>query len=156
MTALDVARREMALHGKEMWDKAIEVAEYARERISQLDGFKVITEKIVNGKDIYAFDPIKFTINVQELGYSGFEFEHILNKNGIEIELADLQNVLLFITIGTSKRDIDTLVSVLKRIEPRKEKSSVRMPKFPEAPQFAMLPFEAFQKEFEVVPFKRV
>ncbi|MGB9832466.1 MAG: hypothetical protein ACPLPP_03020, partial [Caldisericum exile] len=91
---------------------------------------------------------------VQELGYSGFEFEHILNKNGIEIELADLQNVLLFITIGTSKRDIDTLVSVLKKIEPRKEKSTVRMPKFPEAPQFAMLPFEAFQKEFEVVPLK--
>jgi len=33
MTALDVARREMALHGREMWDKAIEVAEYAREKI---------------------------------------------------------------------------------------------------------------------------
>ncbi|BAL81291.1 aminotransferase class I/II-fold pyridoxal phosphate-dependent enzyme [Caldisericum exile] len=154
MTALDVARREMALHGKEMWDKAIEVAEYARERISALDGFKVITDKTINGKDVYAFDPIKLTINVQELGYSGFEFEHILNKNGIEIELADLQNVLLFITIGTSKRDIDTLVSVLKRIEPRKEKSTVRMPKLPEAPSFAMLPFEAFQREFEVVPLR--
>lgn len=154
MTALDVARREMALHGREMWDKAIEVAEYARERISALDGFKVITKEIVNGKDVYAFDPIKLTINVQELGYSGFEFEHILNKNGIEIELADLQNVLLFITVGTSKRDIDALVSVLKRIEPRKEKSNVKMPEFPEAPQFAMLPFEAFQREFEVVSLK--
>jgi len=154
MTAMDVARREMALHGKEMWDKAIEVAEYARKRISELDGFKVITESIINGNDVYAFDPIKLTINVEELGYSGFEFEHYLNKNGIEIELADLQNVLLFITIGTSKKDIDTLVSVLKKVEPKKEKNKVKMPEFPYAPDFAMLPFEAFQKEFEVVPLK--
>jgi len=80
MTALDVARREMALHGREMWDKAIEVAEYAREKIKKLDGFKVITEDIINGNDIYAFDPIKLTINVEDLGYSGFEFERYLIK----------------------------------------------------------------------------
>lgn len=151
MTALDVARREMALHGREMWDKAIEVAEYAREKIKKLDGFKVITEDIVNGNDIYAFDPIKLTINVEDLGYSGFEFERYLNKNGIEIELADLKNVLLFITIGTSKRDVDTLVSVLKKTPP-KNKRMIKMPEFPEAAPLAMLPFEAFQQEFEVVP----
>ena len=154
MTALDVARREMALHGRVLWDKAIEVAAYAREKISHLDGFRVIDESIINGKDVSAFDPIKLTINVQELGYSGFEFEHILNKNGIEIELADLENVLLFITIGTSKRDIDALVSVLRKIEPKKEKSHIRMKEFPVAPHFAMSPFEAFQKEFEVVPLR--
>ena len=153
MTALDVARREMALHGREMWDKAIEVAEYAREKIKKLDGFKVITEDIINGNDIYAFDPIKLTINVEELGYSGFEFERYLNKNGIEIELADLKNVLLFITIGTSKSDVDKLISVLKKVPP-KNKRMIKMPEFPEAAPFAMLPFEAFQQEFEVVPLK--
>ena len=151
MTALDVARREMALHGREMWDKAIEVAEYAREKIKKLDGFKVITEDIINGNDIYAFDPIKLTINVEDLGYSGFEFERYLNRNGIEIELADLKNVLLFITIGTSKSDVDALVSILKKAPP-KNKRMIKMPEFPEAAPLAMLPFEAFQQEFEIVP----
>jgi len=154
MTALDVARREMALHGKEMWDRAIEVAEYAREKISALQGFKVITEKIVNGIDIYAFDPIKLTINVEDLGYSGFEFEHFLNKNGIEIELADLQNVLLFITVGTSKRDIDILLSVLRKVQPKKEKNKIKMERTPKAPPFAMMPFETLKKDFEVIPLK--
>jgi len=111
----------------------------------------VITEDIINGNDIYAFDPIKLTINVEDLGYSGFEFERYLNRNGIEIELADLKNVLLFITIGTSKSDVDALVSVLKKAPP-KNKRMIKMPEFPEAAPLAMLPFEAFQQEFEIVP----
>lgn len=149
MTAMDIVRREMAVNGKKMWDWAIEIANYAREQISKLEGFKVTSERIMNGKDINAFDPIKLTINVQELGYSGFEFEAFLNKNNIEIELADLQNVLLFVTAGTTKHDVDRLISVLRKVPRKGERSKVKMPRFPEECTFALTPNEAFNRRYE-------
>lgn len=154
MTAMDIVRKEMAINGQKLWDDAIEIAEYARKEISKIPGFKVTTSKIVNGNDIFAFDPIKLTINVQELGYSGFEFESYLNKNGIEIELADLQNVLLFITLGTKKKDVNKLISVLKKVNKLKERSTIKMPRFPEASEFVMIPNEAFNKKYETVKLK--
>jgi lysine decarboxylase len=154
MISMDIARREMALRGEELWDKAISVSEYAREEISKIPGFKVTSSALINHNDINAFDPIKLTINVQELGYCGFAFESYLNDHNIEIELSDLQNVLLFITIGTLYKDVDKLISVLRKVPPKKHKSSVRMPKFPPASKFAMLPNDAFNSAYEPVYLK--
>jgi arginine decarboxylase len=151
MTTMDIARREMALNGKYLWDKTIDIAEYARKEISKISGFKVTSSEIINGKDINAFDPIKLTINIQQLGYSGFEFESYLNMNNIEIELSDLQNVLLFITIGTRKEDVKQLISVLTKIRPRKEKSQIKFPRFPYAGKQILTPSEAFNMNYEYV-----
>jgi arginine decarboxylase len=155
MTTMDIARREMAIHGKNLWEKTIKIAEYARNEISKIPGFKVTASNIVNNNDINAFDPIKLTINVQQLGYSGFELESYLNKNNIEIELSDLQNVLLFITIGTGKEEVDKLISVLKNIEPKKEKSKIRFPRFPYAGKQVMSPSDAFNTEYEAVELSK-
>lgn len=155
MTAMDIARREMALNGEKIWNHALEISEYAREEISKLEGFKVTSERMVNGNDIFAFDPIKLTINVQDLGYSGFEFETYLNEHNIEIELADVQNVLLFITAGTTKADVEKLLSVLRRVHKKKEKSKIKMPRFPGASQFVLTPNEAFDEDYETIDIKK-
>ncbi len=150
MIFLDLVRREMALHGEELWNRAIDVANYARERISTLSHYKVVDENAVNGNDIFAFDPIKLTINVKEIGMSGFEFESFLNRNRIEIELSDLQNILLFITIGNEKRDIDYLVKVLKMANKKEVSKIERMPDFPVAGKQVFSPNDAFNMDYEV------
>ncbi len=155
MTTMDIARREMALNGRKLWQDTIEIAEYARREISKISGFKVTSPTIINGNDISAFDPIKLTINIQQLGYSGFEFESYLNKNNIEIELSDLQNVLLFITIGTRREDVNKLISVLKGIKPRKEKSKVKFPRFPHAGKQVITPSEAFNMNYEIIELSK-
>ena len=155
MTTMDIARREMAIRGKSLWEKTIEIAEYARNEISKISGFRVTSSNIINNNDIDAFDPIKLTINVQQLGYSGFELESYLNRNNIEIELSDLQNVLLFVTIGTGKDDVDKLISVLKNIKPKKEKSRIKFPCFPYAGKQVMSPSDAFNKDYDVVELSK-
>ena len=95
MTFLDVVRREMALHGRELWDRAIKVAEYARKRIKQLPHYRIVDENIVNGNDIFAFDPMKLTINVEELGFSGFAFENFLSQSILQYLLYFLMLQLL-------------------------------------------------------------
>ena len=150
MTFLDVVRREMALHGEELWNKAIDVADYARKRIKELPHYRIVDESIVNGNDIFAFDPIKLTINVEELGFSGFAFESFLNKNHVEIELSDLQNVLLFVTIGNEFKDVDYLISVLEKAERRAKVEKVEMPPFPVAGKQVFLPNDAFNMDYKM------
>ncbi len=150
MTFLDVVRREMALHGEKLWDRAIDVANYAREKIKKLPHYRIVDESIVNGKDIYAFDPIKLTINVEELGFSGFAFENFLNKHGVEIELSDLQNVLLFVTIGNEFKDVDYLINVLKIAEKRAKSKKEKMPPFPVAGKQVFSPNDAFNMDYTI------
>jgi len=148
MAFLDVVRREMALHGEKLWNKAIDVANYAREKIKKLPHYKIVDDGIINGSDIYAFDPIKLTINVEELGFSGFAFEHFLNKQHVEIELSDLQNVLLFITIGNEFKDVDYLMDVLKKAEKKVKKNVEKMPMFPVAGKQVFSPNDAFNMNY--------
>lgn len=147
MAALDVVRREMALNGKALWQKAIETANYAREGIKNINNFKIIDASIINGKDVYAIDPIKLTINVEKMGFSGFEFENYLSEHHIEIELSDLQNILLFVIIGTTKKDIDTLLGTLKAVK-RKQSKVRKMIPFPVAGEQVYSPNEAFNMNY--------
>ncbi len=150
MTFLDVVRREMALHGKELWDKAIYVAEYARKKIGELPQYRVMERNVVNGNDIFALDPIKLTINVENLGFSGFAFESFLNEHRIEIELSDLQNILLFVTIGSELRDVDYLISVLKKAERKRKSKREKMPRFPVAGEQVFSPNDAFNMNYKI------
>jgi len=149
MAALDVVRREMALNGKNLWEKVIDIADYARSEVKKISGFKVLGSSIVNGNDIYAIDPVKLTINVEEMGYSGFEFESFMNSHNIEIELSDLQNILLFVTIGTEKRDIKALLDALRAA--RKKPSSIgKMIPFPVAGKQVYSPNDAFNMNYGI------
>lgn len=149
MASLDVVRREMAINGRKLWEKAIEMADYAREEIKKIDGFRIVDSSIINGKDIYAIDPIKLAINVEDMGFSGFEFELFLNKYNIEIELSDLQNVLLFVTIGTKKRDVKSLLKVLRSVK-KKSGGVAKMIPFPVAGKQAYSPNEAFNLNYKI------
>ena len=149
MAVLDVVRREMAINGRSLWEKAIETANYAREEIKNMNNFKVIDKSVINGKDIYAVDPIKLIINVQRTGFSGFEFENYLNKHRIEIELSDLQNILLFVIIGTVKKDIDILLDALKTVKIKESKIGKTVP-FPKAGEQIYSPEEAFNMDYKL------
>jgi arginine decarboxylase len=150
MTFLDVARREMALRGEELWERAIKIASYARGKIEELPHYRIVDESIINGDDVFAFDPIKLTINVENLGFSGFAFESFLNEHHIEIELSDLQNVLLFVTIGNEFQDMDYLINVLKKAEKKVRVVKEKMPPFPVAGKQVFSPNDAFNMNYRI------
>ncbi|TZE83650.1 aminotransferase class I/II-fold pyridoxal phosphate-dependent enzyme [Calorimonas adulescens] len=148
LASLDVARRQMALHGKELLDNAIDVAEYARKRINEIDGFYCFGRDIIGQPGVYDFDPTKVTITARNLGITGYELETILaEKYFIQPELADMYNTLCVMTLGDDYKKVDKLIEALKEISNEYYLKYIGISNvldIPEIPEMVLTPREAY------------
>jgi lysine decarboxylase len=156
LASLDVARKELALHGQERIERALMLADVARQRINQIDGLFCVGEEILRDSATYALDPTKLTVSVRRLGIRGYDVERMLREEfNIEVELSDLYNILCIVSWGDDMSDIDRLVSALETIAATYrdrtdlETLSVRAPSMPE---LRMSPRAAFYAPTETVP----
>lgn len=148
MASLDCARRQIALHGEELLDKTIALANYARKEINEIPGFYCFGEEVLGKEGCFAFDPTKITINCRELGITGFDLDMILsNKYHIQMELSDLYNVLAVGSFGDTIETINALLEALREISSdyygkgHKKSDFIDIPDIPEQIQ---IPREAF------------
>ncbi|MDI9216160.1 aminotransferase class I/II-fold pyridoxal phosphate-dependent enzyme [Clostridium tertium] len=117
MSSLDCARRQIALEGKDLLQKTIELCKYTRDEINKIPGFYCFGEEVLGKPGSYSFDPTKLTISSRELGITGFELDMILaDKYHIQMELSDFYNVLAVGSFGDTKEGMDRLLSALKEI----------------------------------------
>ena len=117
MASLDCARRQIALEGKDLLQKTIELCKYTRDEINKIPGFYCFGEEVLGKPGSYSFDPTKLTISSRELGITGFELDMILaDKYHIQMELSDFYNVLAVGSFGDTKEGLDRLLSALKEI----------------------------------------
>ncbi|GAA0825752.1 aminotransferase class I/II-fold pyridoxal phosphate-dependent enzyme [Clostridium tertium] len=117
MASLDCARRQIALEGKDLLQKTIELCKYTRAEINKIPGFYCFGEEVLGKPGSYSFDPTKLTISSRELGITGFELDMILaDKYHIQMELSDFYNVLAVGSFGDTKEGMDRLLSALKEI----------------------------------------
>ena len=68
MVSLDIARRNLALNGRELYDKAVQYVNYAREEINRIGGYYVYGDELCNGDSFYAFDRTKLSIHTRNTG----------------------------------------------------------------------------------------
>jgi len=160
LSSLDAARKQLALHGKEMIDFAIRLANKAREAINQIPGLYCMGEEILDTEEesTYDFDPTKLLIHVRDLGLTGFEVENWLrDEANIEVEMSDLYNILCIVTPGDTEQTVQALVDALKLLEKKSkdmDTATEQVPiELPNIPVLAMSPREAFYSETELVPF---
>lgn len=148
MASLDCARRQIALWGKELLDKSIELANYVRYEINNIKGFYCFGEEIVGNEGVTALDPTKITINCRELGITGYDLDMILsNKYHIQMELSDLYNVLAVGSFGDTKEAMETLLHALKEISTEyyvKENKKSDFLDIPDIPKQIKIPRDAF------------
>ena len=117
MASLDCARRQIALHGEVLLNKAIELANYVRNEINKIPGFYCFGKEILGKPGSFAFDPTKITISCRDLGITGFQLDMILSeKYAIQMELSDFYNVLAVGSFGDTKEGMDRLLTALKEI----------------------------------------
>jgi arginine/lysine/ornithine decarboxylase len=136
MASLDSARKQLALHGREMLDETLALARYARDRINEIDGLRAFGNELIGNPGVYEFDETKLSVYVRELGMSGYEMESVLRKEyRVQIELSDLYNIMAIITIGDRKQDLDALIHALKDIARKRgvhpQNASVLIPSRP-------------------------
>lgn len=154
MASLDVARKNLVINGRELFEKTVKFAEYARSEINKLGGYYAYGRELIDGDAVYDFDTTKLSVYTQDIGLAGIEVYDILrDEYGIQIELGDLGNILSIITAGDRGLEIERLISSLAEIKRLYSKSPEGM--FDHEyinPKVVMTPQDAFYSEKKMVP----
>ena len=120
LSSLDISRKRLALRGRDIFSKTVEMAEYAREEINAIGGYYAYSRELINGDSIYDFDISKLSIFTLPIGLAGIEVYDLLrDEYDIQIEFGDIGNILAYISVGDRNRDIERLISALSEIKRR-------------------------------------
>ena len=115
LASLDIARLQMELEGCEKVSRAVELSKKLRAEIKLIDGLRTF-----DAAENFALDTTKVTVNVENLGLSGYEAEKILREElKVQCELSDAANLLFLITYADDERTIFGLVEALKGLPRR-------------------------------------
>jgi len=157
MASIDVARKQMALYGRELLQRTIELCEKARKQLNAIKGLYVMGKEIEGTEGCFAIDPTKIAINLREIGLSGFETEKLLKyEYHIQMELSDLYNVLAVGSIGDNEASMNILVNAMSDIVKKYgNKNVIKITtELPENQEVVVSPRFAFYSEKRVVPLE--
>lgn len=125
MSSLDISRRNLALRGKDVFRKVVQMAEYTREEINAIGGYYAYGKELINGDSIFDFDPTKLSVHTRDIGLAGIEVYDILrDEYDIQIEFGDIGNILAYLSIGDRIQELERLVSALAEIRRRYQRDS--------------------------------
>jgi len=168
VASLDVARRQMAVEGGALLSQTIALAEETRRRINQIDGLYCFGEEIQGRNGVHDLDPTKIAVTVKGLGYTGYEASELLRKRyNIQVELADLFNVVALFTIGTTRDAAERFILAFEEMARDDRKFDQFAPSgilehrlktsyaMPSIPPMRMLPRDAFLADTELVSFAK-
>jgi arginine decarboxylase len=159
LASLDVARRRLVTEGYDLIEKTIQLANYIRDKINEIEKLKCIGREILGSKATFDFDPTKLLISVKDLGITGSDAEVWLReKYNIEVEMSDLYNILCIVTPGDTKKEAELLIAALANLSDEvshlSESRIVPEVLLPDIPVLALSPRDAFYSETEIVPFE--
>ena len=156
LSSLDIARRNLFFRGRDMYQKTMDFADYARSEINELGGYYAFGPELVNGDTVFAFDRTKLSVHTRDIGLAGIEvYDCLRDDYGIQIEFGDIGNLLAIISCGDRMMDIERLISALEEIKRQREKSPIGL--FDHEyidPEIVTAPQEAFYAKKRRVPMK--
>ncbi len=154
LSSLDISRKNLALQGKELFQKVSNMALYARKEINAIGDYYAYCRELINGDSVYDFDTTKLSINTLDLGLAGIEVYDLLrDEYNIQIEFGDLGNILAYLSVGDQNKNIERLISALSEIQRlyKKDKSGMQDSEYI-SPQVALSPQTAFYAEKRSLP----
>jgi len=157
MSSLDIARKNLALHGKGIFRKAVNYAEYARSEINKIGGYYAFGSELNDNNAFFDFDKTKLSVNTLSTGLAGIEVYDILrDEYGIQIEFGDIGNILAYISAGDRALEIERLISALAEIKRRysKDRSGMFDHEYIN-PKVILSPKKAFFSSKKNVPLKQ-
>ena len=155
MASLDAARYELARDGSGMMDKALELANAAREKINQIPGMHCLKREEVTGKNsVFDLDETRLVISCDRM--SGYDLQKVLRRqHGVETELGDSKNVLAIVTYANTWEEIAALISGLEKISADfmfHDYQYTEIP-MPQIPEMVLSPRKAFFSDTTTIPW---
>lgn len=146
MCSIDIARKQLAVNGRDILEKVLKLSRYAREEINKIRGLYAFGNELIGTPGCFAFDETKLSINIAGLGYTGYQLENKLRKEyNIQMELSDICNILAIISLGDRKQDLDLFINSLKDISAKAKPNTYPYQNaLPDSPEMVVCPREAF------------
>ena len=157
LSSLDLSRRNLALHGKEIFARVKELAQYAREEINKLGGFYAFSSELIDGDAIFDFDTTKLSVHTRDIGLAGIEVYDLLrDEYDIQIEFGDIGNILAIISVGDNMVVMERLISAMAEIKRiyQKDKAGMYDHEYIN-PEVVMTPQEAFYAAKRAMPIEQ-
>ncbi len=119
--SIDAARAQMATEGDAAVARRPRAGRLgARARSPRCRACAASATRSSQEDGVVAFDRTRLTVSASDLGLTGFELETVLrDDHGIAVEAADPLNVVLNVTYGDSRADVERLVAALRRLRRR-------------------------------------
>lgn len=154
LSSLDISRKNLALHGKEIFAQVTEMAQYARDEINEIGDYYAYSKELINGDTIFDFDQTKLSVNTLEIGLAGIEVYNLLrDEYDIQTEFGDVGNLLAYISVGDNRKNLERLVSALAEIRRIYRKDPTGMVTYEYInPEVVVGPQEAFYGEKIALP----
>jgi len=117
--AMDGWRRQMVEQGERLIDKALGLAARARERISRLDGLRVLGEAELAGpgRGAARFDPLPTVIDVSALGTTGYRCADWLREHEhIDMHLVDHRRISAQFSVADDEDSLGRLLTALEHL----------------------------------------
>ena len=114
LASLDAARWQLAQEGKERLRRLWEQAEQLRRRWQALAGVEIVGGAAGTLAAPFQMDITKITLAVR--GWSGHAAASELRRQGIAVEWADAQRLLLLLSLADVKQDWDRLGQALSQL----------------------------------------
>jgi len=153
LTSLDVARRQMVLHGKELLDRTINLSNWGRSQINQIPHLYCLKQCVEN-----ILDPTRLTVMVNRLGKTGFDVDEIFYSDlNVMAEMPTLSQLVFVVSIGNTVTDLDKLVHAFKNISKECDRSNPIVSLFkisimPPKTVQKLTPREAFFRPSSIIP----
>ena len=156
LSSLDISRRNLHFRGRDMFQKTMDYADYARGEVNDLGGYYAFGPELVNGDTVFAFDRTKLSVHTRDIGLAGIEvYDYLRDDYGIQIEFGDVGNLLAIISNGDRMMDVERLISALEEIKRLHERSAAGL--FDHEyidPEIVMAPQDAFYAKKRRIPMR--
>jgi arginine/lysine/ornithine decarboxylase len=135
----------MALEGEKLMTKTLQLADIARNKLAVISHLSIL-EPLDHSGFTY-LDRTRLTVNVTQLGLTGFEADAILRQQlGVTAELPLPRHLTFIISLGNTTEDIDKLLqafTLLSQSPHSPVSPSPHLP-VPPSPHSPVSPREAF------------
>ena len=162
MASLDYARYYLDYHGKEGYERLIDVAESWKERINKLKKVhvlckddlneqyknRIISETKIKSKEEYDIDLSRYILILPK-GYNGHKLLGYLKTQKIQAEMSFSRGVVLILSPFNSEEDFKLIYEAISNLEMSSLSGPIESKYFSDIPKKKYEPYEVFKLKGE-------
>jgi arginine/lysine/ornithine decarboxylase len=159
--SLDGWRRQMVEQGEALIGRILDLAQETRERVGRIGGLRLMGEEVVGPGMAFELDPLVLSVDVRDLGISGFQAAEIArDKHHVDFGASDSHRVVARLTHADDQDTLDLLVQTLEALVDDAREAEHPSPVLLPDPgalelETVMTPREAFFARVEQVPVEK-